>query len=50
VVDFHQPKALLAGRLVLAVAVTAALVRRVGKKEDPTSPAERIPGPIGAQE
>ena len=25
-------------------------VWRVGKKEDPTSPAERIPGPIGAQE
>jgi len=50
VVDFHQPKALFAGLLVLAVAATTALVWRVGKKEDRPSPAEEIAGAIGAQE
>jgi len=35
VVDFHQPKALITGLLVLATAGTVAVLARVGRKEDP---------------
>ncbi len=48
VVDFHQPKALIGGLAVLAVAATVALVVRVGQKGDPPSPAERVSKPLDA--
>jgi len=49
VVDFHQPKALIGGLLVLAVAATAVIVARVRHKGDGTSRAERARKPIGAE-
>lgn len=40
VVDFHQPKALIGGLLVVAVAATVALVARLGRRGDPPSAAD----------
>lgn len=50
VVDFEQPKWLIGGLLVLAVAGTTALVVRVGQKGDPPSRLARVQQPIGAAE
>lgn len=47
VVDFHQPKALIGGLLVLAVAGTVALVARLDRKGDAPSAAEPVAKPIG---
>jgi len=50
VVDFSQPKALIGGLLVLAVAGTVALVARVSQKGDRPSPGAAVPAPIGPAE
>ncbi|HEU0205585.1 MAG TPA: hypothetical protein VFQ74_02700 [Pseudolysinimonas sp.] len=50
IVDFHQPKALIGGLLVLAVAGTVALVARDGRESDDALPRRRVRGPIGAAE
>lgn len=48
IVDFHQPKALIGGLLVVAVAGTVAIAARVGRKGDAPPPAEPVPKPISA--